>query len=397
MLSTIIYIIIFYNKDRQFGKTENETVSPAKKFGIIVEDWKILSDTVHQGEILGLILNKYGINPIQIDKISKLSSDTANYTLLRTGRPYHIFYDTVIESKPLAKIFIYENTKIIYTKYDFRNHDTILIERFHKQVDTVCEHASGIITKSLWNTIDEKGYDWSLALAMSQVFAWTVDFYAIQKGDWFKVVYDELYVDDEKIGFADVKAGVFYNGGKELWAIPFVQDSVLCFFDTLGNSMRKTFLKAPLQYTRVSSRYSNARMHPIHHQPRAHLAVDFAAPYGTPIYAASDGIITRRSWDTGGGNIIMIRHNSVYSTVYMHLANFGKFNVGQRVSQGDVIGYVGSTGWSTGPHLHYEIHQNGYKIDPLSFEPPAAEPIDSANIERFNIEKRKWINMILEQ
>ena len=391
-----IYLTVFYNNNKNDIKEEEEIVIPIEKFGIIVDDWNILSDTVRQGEILGIIMNKYGISPVQIDKISKLSSDTANYTMLKIGRPYHIFYDTIIDEKPIAKIFVYENSKTMYTKYDFRNNDSILIERFYKKVDTICGTASGTITSSLWKTISDNGYDWNLAIAMSQTFAWTVDFYAIQKGDWFKVVYDDLYVDNEKIGFGEVKAGVFYNGGKELWAIPFEQDSVVCFYDTLGNSMRKTFLKAPLQYTRVSSRYSNARMHPIHHQPIAHLAVDFAAPYGTPIYAASDGVITRKGWDNGGGNFIAIRHNSVYTTVYMHLSSFGKFNSGQRVAQGDIIGYVGSTGWSTGPHLHYEIHENGKKIDPLNFNPPAAEPVDSANIERFNVEKRKWIDLINE-
>ncbi len=242
--------------------------------------------------------------------------------------------------------------------------------------------------------MNDNGYNWDLALALSQAFAWTVDFYSLQPNDWFKVIYDELYVEDSRVGISGIKAGVFYHGGKELWAIPFKQNSAVCFFDTLGNSMRKTFLKAPLEYTRVSSRYSNARMHPVFNKVREHFAVDFAAPSGTPIYAASDGTIVGRTYGTGAGYYVTIRHNSVYTTVYMHLSRFGAYNVGDYVAQGDIIGYVGSTGWSTGPHLHYEVHENGHKIDPLTFEPPPAEPIDSANMKQFETEKRKWIDLV---
>jgi murein DD-endopeptidase MepM/ murein hydrolase activator NlpD len=147
--------------------------------------------------------------------------------------------------------------------------------------------------------------------------------------------------------------------------------------------MRKTFLLAPLEYTHISSRYSHARMHPIWQTVGEHLAVDFSAPSGTPVYAASDGTITTRTFQSGAGNYVVIRHNSVYSTVYMHFSKFGEYNVGDRVNQGDIIGYVGSTGWSTGPHLHYEVHENGKKIDPLTFEPPPAEPVDSAHMGTF--------------
>ncbi|MCK9321899.1 MAG: peptidoglycan DD-metalloendopeptidase family protein [Bacteroidales bacterium] len=363
-------------------------------YGEPIEGWILYTDTVRSGDFLGTIMGRYGISPQQIDKIAKMSSDTFNTTLINPGRPFTVFADTVIDSIPQAKIFVYENTAVKFTKYDFRNPDTILIEKFRKPIDTVNLEASGVIETSLWNAMINNGYSWELALAMSQTFAWTVDFYALQPGDWFKVLYSELFVGDKRISIGEVQAGVFYQGGKELWAIPFTQDSTQCFFDTIGNSMRKTFLLAPLEYTHISSRYSNARMHPIFHKVTEHLAVDFSAPMGTPVYAASDGTITTRTFGTGAGYYVAIRHNSVYTTVYMHFSRFGEYNVGDRVSQGDVIGYVGSTGWSTGPHLHYEVHENGRKIDPLKFEPPPAEPVDSSNLERFNEEKRYWIDKV---
>ncbi len=397
VLSAIVSTIIFINIS---SEELPEVVEPPivkeipKKFDIPIDDWTIYPDTVRKGDFLGTIMGRYGITAQQIDKIAKMSTDTFNTTLINVGRPVTIFSDTIIDSIPQAKIFIYENSKISYTKYDFRNSDTILIEKLRKHVDTVSFEASGRIEYSLWQTIIDKDYNWELAIALSQTFAWTVDFYSLQPQDWFKVVYEKYIVDGDEVGIGEIKAGVFYHGGRELWSIPFVQDSSLSYFDIDGNSMRKTFLLAPLKFTRVSSRYSHARYHPVHHNRRPHLAVDYAAPTGTPVYAASDGTITKRTYGKGAGYYVVIKHNSIYTTVYMHFSRFGKFQVGDRVNQGDIIGYVGSTGWSTGPHLHYEIHENGAKIDPLKFNPPPAEPVDSANIERFHKEKQYWIDEI---
>lgn len=394
VLAAITTTIILLTQKKPVQEKEKIEEKIPEKYGIPLEGWTLYTDTIRSGDYLGTILNRYGITSQQIDKIGRMSTDSFNTTLINVGNLYTVFSDTIIDGVPIAKIFVYENSDVRFTKYDFRNPDTILIEKLKKPVDTVTLNASGIINSSLWQAITDGGYSWELALALSQTFAWTVDFYALQPGDWFKVIYNEYYVEDKRIGLGEVKAGVFFHGGKELWAIPFKQDSVTCFYDTTGMSMRKTFLLAPLEFTHISSRYSYARMHPIFHTVGEHLAVDFSAPSGTPVYAASDGTIVTRTFQAGAGNYVVIRHNSVYSTVYMHFSSFGIYNVGDRVNQGDIIGYVGSTGWSTGPHLHYEVHENGKKIDPLSFEPPPAEPVDSAHMERFNKEKRQWIDDI---
>ncbi len=397
-----VIAVIFHNirtATEEVLYIEIETTEPEieieTKYGIPIESYRIEFGTVSRGETLGGILQRHGITAYQVDKISRMPSDTLNVTRINIGRPYAVFTDTITDSIPRMDYFVYENGTVFYTVYDFTNYDTIIIERHRKHVDTITRSASGIIESSLWNAIVKEELPWALAIAMSQVFAWTVDFYALKKGDAFKVIYDEYYVEDNSIGIGDIKAGLFFHHGKELWAIPFEQNGETGYFDTLGNNTRKTFMKAPLQYTRVSSRYSHARMHPVHRRPRAHLAVDFAAPTGTPVYAASDGVIVTRAYGVGPGYYIKIRHNSVYSTVYMHFSRFGKYHVGNHVNQGDIIGYVGSTGWSTGPHLHYEIHENGQKIDPLKFEPPPADPVDSVNMKRFNSEKREWIDKII--
>ena len=396
VIAIVVVLVLMFSKGKTPIVEKKEIVEEKipELYGEPLTDWTLYTDTVRKGDFLGTIMGRYGITPQQIDKIAKMSSDTFNVTLINLGRPFTVFCDTVIDSIPQAKIFVYENSAVRFTKYDFRNPDTILISKLEKPIDTVDLEAAGVIEYSLWQTMIDNGYSWELALAMSQTFAWTVDFYSLQPGDWFKVLYSELYVGDKRIGIGDIQAGVFYQGGKELWAVPFTQDSTLSFYDTVGNSMRKTFLLAPLEYTNISSRYSHARMHPIFHKVTEHLAVDFSAPMGTPVYAASDGTIITRTYGTGAGYYVAIRHNSVYTTVYMHFSRFGEFNVGDRVNQGDIIGYVGSTGWSTGPHLHYEVHENGQKIDPLKFEPPPAEPVDSAHLERFNEEKRFWIDKV---
>lgn len=388
----IAVVLIFCLKNNRAGSEEPpiEEKPIETRFGIPIDGWNIIVDTVRDGDYLSTILGKYGISMSMVDKIAHMK-DSVDYTRISVGRPYSVFAEQD-DSLNTARYFVYENSVLQYTVFDFR--DSISIERRYHEVDTVECTASGRIETSLWNALTSKGYDWDLAIEMSQVWAWTVDFYALQTDNWFKVIYDEYRVDGKTVKFGKVHAGVFYHNGKEQWSIPFTQDSITTFFDTTGMSMRKAFLKAPLKFTRVSSRYTNSRMHPIHHVPKAHLAVDFSAPMGTPIYAASDGRITIRQYGNGAGNYVKIRHNGVYETVYMHLSKFGKYNVGDYVAQGDIIGYVGSTGWSTGPHLHYEVHENGRKINPLTFDPPPAEPVDSANMERFNKEKRPWIEKI---
>jgi murein DD-endopeptidase MepM/ murein hydrolase activator NlpD len=204
-----------------------------------------------------------------------------------------------------------------------------------------------------------------LAIKLSQIFAWQIDFYHLQKGDHFKVIYDELFVDDKFFAIGTIKAALFSHSGKDFYAIPFTQDSVYQYFDEEGNSLRKAFLKAPLEFGRISSRYSKSRLHPVLKTHRPHLGVDYAAPIGTPIRTTGDGVVSDIGYDRGSGKFIKIRHNSIYITMYLHLSRYSKgIKKGSKVQQGQVIGYVGSTGLSTGPHLDYRFIVNGNPVDP---------------------------------
>ena len=231
-----------------------------------------------------------------------------------------------------------------------------------------------------------------LAFELSEIYAWSIDFFGLQEGDAFRVFYDEQYVDSNYLGLGKIRGAVFYHAGEDFYAVPFVQDSVESYFDQEGNSLRKAFLKAPLRFSRISSRYSHSRLHPILKVRRPHLGVDYAAPVGTPVHAVGDGKIISAGYTKGNGNWIKIQHNSVYATAYLHLSRYGRgIRTGAYVKQGDVIGYVGATGLATGPHLDFRFYKNGYPIDPLKVKAPPVEPVKPEN--RHVYDSVLWLTM----
>ena len=234
----------------------------------------------------------------------------------------------------------------------------------------------------------------SLAVKLSEIFAWTVDFFGLQKGDSFKVIYEELSIEGKSLGAGKIFGAQFNRSGSSITAIPFIQDGKETYFDNDGNSLQKAFLKAPLQFSRISSRFSSSRMHPILRIRRAHYGVDYAAPIGTPVHAVGDGRVVSATTENGSGKMVKIKHNSVYTTAYLHLSRFGEgISSGAMVKQGDIIGYVGSSGLSTGPHLDFRFYMNGSPVDPLKVDAPPVEPVLPENLTRF--EKNKTVILSL--
>ena len=248
------------------------------------------------------------------------------------------------------------------------------------------KYADVTISTSLWNDMRNAGVSPLLILSLSDIYAWTVDFFGLQKGDRFRVLYDERLCDGEVLAVDSVRYAVFSHGGTELPMIMFDQkDGGNIWWNDKGESMRKAFLKAPLQYSRISSGFSYARKHPVTRKVQPHTGVDYAAPKGTPVMTIGDGVVVSAKYEGAGGNTVRIRHNSVYTTAYLHLSKYAKgLKAGQRVRQGEVIGYVGSTGRSTGPHLDFRVWKNGSPINPLKMESPPAEPINEANRSAFD-------------
>jgi murein DD-endopeptidase MepM/ murein hydrolase activator NlpD len=250
------------------------------------------------------------------------------------------------------------------------------VERFEKEITHRLRSAEVVIESSLWNAMVKNDLPAELALELSDIYAWTIDFFGLQKGDSIRVYYDEQYVDSTRIGIGRIYAADFYHARMWQEAFWFEDGNIHNYFDAEGNSLRKAFLKAPLNYKRISSKFTYARKHPVYKVVRPHTGVDYAAPTGTPVVSIGDGVVTMKQYKGGGGNTVKIKHNSTYTTAYLHLSKYAKgLAVGKRVKQGEVIGYVGSTGASTGPHLDFRVWKNDSPIDPLKMQSPPAEPI----------------------
>ena len=309
-----------------------------------------------------------------IDRVSKTTGDVFDVRKIRPGHRYA--WIKTKDSTHRAEYFIYEINDINYVVYDFR--DSLRVYTDRKKVEVIRMTAKGIIYSSLWNTFADNHLDINLALKMSDVYAWTIDFYGLQKGDHFRVIYEELYVDSSYIGTDKILAAEFTSNGKDFYAFYFEKDSTRGYFDENGNSLRRSFLKAPLKFSRISSRFTGARLHPVLRIVRPHYGVDYAAPRGTPVVALGDGRINEVGWKGGYGRFISIRHNSIYTTTYAHLSGYAKgIKAGVFVKQGDLIGYVGMSGLATGPHLDFRVYKYGSPIDPLKMESPPARPVNS--------------------
>jgi len=350
-------------------------------YGIPVDSFYIEHGRIKKNQNLFEILAKYNLPEGSFQQILNKSEGVFDLRKIRYGNRYTVFLtvDTLYE----VRYFVYEHTPVDYVLFDLG--DSIRVEVGQKKVDIVDRIEGGTIKSSLWDVIMDEELEPELALELSEIFAWTIDFFELQVGDSFKVVYQELYVDTNLVGMGRIYGAFFRHMQNDYYAIPFVQDSVESYYDIDGNSLRRVFLKAPLRYSRISSRYSHSRLHPILKIRRPHHGIDYAAPVGTPVHAVGDGEVIKAGYDDGGGYMLKIRHNSVYMTTYMHLSRYAKgIKKGSFVRQGDVIGYVGSSGLSTGPHLDFRFYRNNQPIDPLKVEAPPVEPVREENKEAFD-------------
>ena len=364
-----------------------EVVEPTYLYGIDIEGYEIVNDTVRMGETVGGILGRRGISAATVDRLDKESKDIFPLRKIRADNAYTTFtrsYTDSLGEHSALDYIVYHKNAIDYVVFGFVG-DSISIALGSRPVEYIRQRCEASITSSLWGTIMEHNLPYALAAEFEDIYQWTVDFFGIQAGDSFKVVYDEKMVDGESVGIGRIWGAEFCHGGKQYYAIPFSQDGKLRYWEANGESLRKQFLKAPLKYTRISSKFSKARLHPVYKVYRPHHGVDYAAPAGTPVHSVADGTVTFRGWDKGGGgNTIKIKHAGGMETGYLHLKSFAKgISVGTRVSQGQLIGYVGSTGASTGPHLDFRIKKNGTPIDPLKLPQEPAEPISAANMSTF--------------
>lgn len=358
----------------------NYDTIPNTEYGIVVDSLVVIKETVRRNQFLSDILASYHVDYQTIDLLTRRSLLVFDVRKIRAGNNYTALCTNDSERK--LKYLVYEDTPSSYVVFDL--HDSIHVHTGEKEIAITVKTASGVIRSSLWNAMVASHTDPQLALELSEVYAWTIDFFGIQKGDYFKLVYEELSVDGRFIGFGKIHSALFNNEGQDYYAFYFVQENQGDYFDDKGQSLRRTFLKAPLHFKRISSHYSHSRMHPVLKVRRPHLGVDYAADYGTPVQTVGDGTVVSAGREGAAGNMVKIRHNGTYSTAYLHLSKFGPgIRKGVHVKQGDVIGYVGSTGRSTGPHLDFRFYQNGNPVDPLKVQSPPAEPVKASYLSEY--------------
>ena len=386
----LIFLIVSCN-NREKNKTESAAVtsdtttvqqlsSQVFMYGIPSDSFDLVTGHIKRNGFLSEILLKHGISMQEIDQVLKNSKTVFDVRKIRSGNNYILFCDR--DSMARARYMVYEHDPT--TCYVFSFNDSLNITPFRKAIKSEIKYSSGTIETSLWYAVKNGGLPPSLTNELSEIFAWTVDFFGLQKGDNFKVIYEEFFIDGQSYGTGRIYGAQFNRTGSSITAIPFIQDGRESFFDVDGNSLRKAFLKAPLQFSRISSHFSSARMHPILRIIRPHYGVDYAAPVGTPVRSIGDGRITSATNEGGSGRMVRIQHNSVYATAYLHLSRFGDgVYPGALVKQGDIIGFVGTSGLSTGPHLDFRFYKNGSPVDPLKVDAPPVEPVSEENKIKF--------------
>lgn len=391
-------LITGYKKIDSFVRNEGSynlrsSNSPSQvKFGFDIGNYDISSFSIEKGQVFGKILQEEGISSDVIAEIEEKAKDIFSVNKLRAGKEYHL-----VRPDSCGKVcaFIYEPSPLHYVVYDLRNN--VNVNLYERQYESCVETVSGVIESNLWNTLSEHGVNPAIIDKMEDALASSVDFYHTQKGDAFKLVFERKLVDNEEIGLGKLIGAYYKNDNGDFYAVHYQNGEYNGYYDYQGRPARSSFLKSPVKFTRISSGYNMRRFHPIRRKTIPHLGTDYAAPYGTPIRAVADGVIEDIAYTGNNGRYVKIKHDKVYQTQYLHMQGFaGGLKRGSRVKQGQTIGYVGSTGLATGPHVCFRFWKNGNQVNHLKekFEP--AKPLPDKELEHF-FQHRDKIKVMLDQ
>ncbi len=371
------------------SKSEKLSVNPdqkkrpeAEQFGFKFNDFNVLHDTIQSGDTFGSIIENQNLGDKQVYDIIEKVKDSFNVRSIRIGKPF-----TLLRSKDRHKklqVIVYQPDRGSYYVVDFR--DSITAYKKTRPVRIKQRTIAGALDGSLSDALNKQGVDAALANKLTKVYAWSIDFFKLKKGDKFGVTFTERYIDDTIYdGVDSLKAAFFEYKGKLIYAFPFAQNQnsgKLDYYDDQGKALKNFFLKSPLKFVNITSRFSKNRFHPVQQIWKAHKGTDYAAPSGTPIMTTASGIVEQTGYTAGNGNFVKVKHDRTYSTQYLHMSKI-LVRRGQRVTQGSIIGKVGSTGLATGPHVCYRFWKNGVQVDALRLKLPNSQPMDKKNLPRF--------------
>lgn len=374
MLNKILFLSLFFVFLYGCSKYDEPIVEEPiqNSYGLVVDSLIEVHATIEPNQTLSDILLPHGVSSKNIFEIAERAKKIFPVRSFKSGDEYLIYakWDTT----ETVQYFVYLKNPVDYVVFDLR--DSINIYHGQKEVVMKENVVSGVIQNSLYETLQSKNIDPAIAVKLSEIYAWQIDFFRIQKSDSFKVVFEEAFVDNKPAGIGKILASNFNHRNENYYAFRFEKNDDVNFYDEKGNSLRKAFLKAPLKFSRISSRYSMKRFHPVLGRMKAHLGTDYAAPTGTPIQSVGDGVILEARYAGGNGRYVKVKHNGTYTTQYLHMSKIAAgIKPGVRVKQGQIIGFVGSTGLATGPHVCYRFWKNGRQVDPLREKIPSSEPI----------------------
>ena len=380
----ILFSLVSCKKTEEI--TAEKVVKPIPKkseFGFVYADFNVIHDTVQKGDTFGTLLEEQSIGERQVYDIIAKVKDSFDVRTIRINKPF-----TILRSKNKKndlQVFIYQPDNLSYYVVDFRD-TAIVVYKKTKPITIKRRTIGGVLKESLSETLGNARIEAALASKITKIYAYSIDFMKLKKGDRFALTFTERFINDTVYdGVEELEASFFEYKGKIIYAFPFVQNAAsgkVDYYDEQGKTLKNFFLKSPIKFSRISSRFSTSRFHPVQHRWKAHKGTDYAAPRGTPITATAGGVVEQSGYTAGNGNFVKVKHNGTFSTQYLHMSKI-LVRRGQRVSQGQVIGLVGSTGLATGPHVCYRFWKNGVQVDALRLKLPTGEPMTGSNKSRF--------------
>jgi len=387
--------LVFFSctkKDEVWSEVKTKPISKKKEFGFTYSDYNVVHDTLNSGDTFGSIIQKQNIGDKKVFELVEQIKDSFDVRTIRNNKPY-----TLLRSKNKTKellVFVYQPDALHYYVVDFRDS----IAKAYKKTKPITikrRTIGGVLKGSLSETLESAKVEGGLASRIAKIYAWSIDFFKLKRGDRFAITFTERFINDSIYdGVDSLEASFFEYKGKIIYAFPFVANTSsnrIEYYDEEGKGLKNFFLKTPIKFSRLSSRFSSSRFHPVQLTWKAHKGTDYAAPHGTPITTTASGMVEQTGYTAGNGNFVKVKHNGTYSTQYLHMSRI-LVRRGQRVTQGQPIGLVGSTGLATGPHVCYRFWKNGVQVDPLRLKLPNGEPLNGATKERYfkQIKPLKW-------